>query len=169
MAAACLTVEWCVIEKTTAETTRMKQDCAVNTSVLQNFKYIKFTCCTPKIYTEISSWSWFPKLHCQNTGICRSYLFVVFPQIFRWTALLMTTTCVDTMHPDSSGAMEPPTPKPSPASLGLITPLVIIQVKTLADRLNDIILLILNIPVNISQILFNPSMQLSSKLVLSWF
>lgn len=43
MAAACLTVEWCVIEKTTAETTRMKQDCAVNTSVLQNFKYIKFT------------------------------------------------------------------------------------------------------------------------------
>lgn len=39
MAAACLTVEWCVIEKTTVETTRMKQDCAVNTSVLQNFKY----------------------------------------------------------------------------------------------------------------------------------
>lgn len=72
----------------------------------------------------------------------------------------MTTTCVDTMHPDLSGAMEPPTLKPSPASLGLITPLVIIQVKTLADRLYDIILLILNIPVNISQILFNPSVQL---------
>lgn len=39
MAAACLTVEWCVIEKTTVETTRMKQDCAVNTSVLQNFEF----------------------------------------------------------------------------------------------------------------------------------
>lgn len=79
----------------------------------------------------------------------------------------MTTTCVDTMHPVLSGAMEHPTPKPSLASLGLITPLDIIQVKTKVDRLYDINLLILNIPVNISQILFNPSMQLSSKLVLS--
>lgn len=53
MAAACLTVEWCVTEKMTAETTRMKPDSAVNTSVFQKLKLNFLLVYTPKIYTEI--------------------------------------------------------------------------------------------------------------------
>lgn len=53
MAAACMTVEWCVTEKMTAETTQMKPDSAVNTFVLQKLKLNFLYLFTPKIYTEI--------------------------------------------------------------------------------------------------------------------